>query len=241
MTFRWAILGTLLCLVCAGLSLPATASPLVVSSYDTYNGNTGTYDYFDYTYSGASPAGNDLITRAPLYGGTGILTNGSPPIYNWSAGQEGVGGSGNWLDISSGDTISFYFASAVHLSSITVWVDNTVGVSPVGQLVLGTPTTVPLGQIPTLSGTYTTYTAPAQAVNSDVGLVTATDYFTINGLNFTGNGVAVQFISGGTGTLMIGQVAFTGTVPEAPNTLLSFSGFALLALRARRRRQQSAV
>src|ERR1019366_9157135 len=40
------------------------------------NGNTGTFHYWDYSYTGTSPVGNDRTDRAPLTGGVGLLSDG---------------------------------------------------------------------------------------------------------------------------------------------------------------------
>src|SRR5687768_17614164 len=56
------------------------AAPILPTSYDMLNGESGTFTYHDETYNGSGSTTTDL---APLSGGVGDLTNGIIAASNW--------------------------------------------------------------------------------------------------------------------------------------------------------------
>jgi len=103
----------------------AHAELLTVSSYDTYNGDKGSYTYIDDNYTGS---GNSMLEGDWLFGGLGKLT-------------DGVVASGSWItteQVSNTDTngqylgwythqlvaITFHFNQLISLQRFSVYADD---------------------------------------------------------------------------------------------------------------------
>ncbi len=191
------------------------AAQLTVSSYDMYNGGTGSYNYRDFTY----PSANADVTGAYLSGGTGKLTDGVSPASSWYQ----YGWYTPWVgwdsDQSNGANpkITFNFDNTVNISSVTVWVDNTIGY---GGVYL--PSSVSIGGV--------NYVIAPDNSNPNPRA------YTFSGLNITGDSVDVQFFQSGYQWLMVGEVTFNGaSAVPIPGTLFLFSpGLAGLAILRKR-------
>jgi hypothetical protein len=182
--------------------LSAFANQLTVSSYSMYNGATGSFNYRDFTYSPCNGGVCDT-TGALLSGGTGKLTDGNLPSLSWYQ----YGGSTPWVgwDVFQGGsnpTVTFNFNGTVHIDSVTVWVDNTIGA---GGVYL--PSSIFIdGQ---------SFSISPDNVNPNPRA------YTFSGLNINASNVNVQFFQSSYQWLMVGEVSFddgTTRVPE-PGTM----------------------
>lgn len=203
----------------------ASAAPLTVTSYDMFNGATGSYDYRDFTYL-PCPANACDTTSAPLSGGLGKLTDGVSPTGSWYT----YGLATPWVGWEYGvqdntnPTVTFNFGSAKNVDSVTVWLDNTIGYGGVGL-----PTAVVIDGV--------AHTIAPDSVNPDPRP------YTFTGLGLTGSSATVQFlqnIDNGTPWVMVGEVSFDGSptgVPEPTAWGLILLGVGVMggALRSRRR------
>lgn len=190
------------------------AAQLAVSSYDMYNGATGSYDYRDFTY----PSPNADVSGAFLSGGTGKLTDGVSPVSSWYQ----YGWYTPWVGWDSGQglanpTITFNFNNTVNINSVTVWVDNTIG--------------------------YGGVSLPSSFSVNGMNYVIAPDNsnpnpraYTFSGLNISGTSVDVQFFQSSSQWLMVGEVTFNGsTAVPLPGALFLFApGLAGLAILRKR-------
>jgi hypothetical protein len=122
---------TLIWLVCGwtGLTGALKAGQVFSTSYDMPNGDSGTYHYWDASYTGS---GNPLMDRSYLSGGHGILTDGIIPTQPASAyGADYPNGPYvGWFDGNGNPTIVFHFASVVNISDVTINVDDSSAFSP---------------------------------------------------------------------------------------------------------------
>jgi hypothetical protein len=183
------------------ISLSAGAATLPVSSYSMYNGGHGTYDYRDFTYVPCNSVCD--VNSAYLSGGTGKLTDGVSPALSWYQYGELTPWVGWFIGLpnETNPTVTFNFASTVTISSVSVWVDNTIGAGgvylPSGVSIDGTLFPIaPDNTNPNPRG----YTFP---------------------VSITGNSVDVQFFQ----TypyywVMVGEVSFNGTPTPEPSSLL---------------------
>lgn len=121
----WAIAGVLV----GGLSLPmqSQAVPLTPLYYDMPNGNTGSYTYWDDSYTCAgmvacSPSSDSSVSGASLYGGKGDLTDGIIATQNWYSTPNLYVG---WLNINP--TIHFVFTGNTSISSVVISLDDADG------------------------------------------------------------------------------------------------------------------
>lgn len=106
-------------------SAAAVAAPVPPVSYDMPNGNTGSYNYWDDTYSGSGDRQSD---NAALTGGTGDLTDGVIATQNWNIVEPPRGPNGPYVGWSSLDpTITFFFDRAYRFSSVTFHFDDSNG------------------------------------------------------------------------------------------------------------------
>lgn len=182
------------------VSLPADAAQLTVSSYSMYNGATGSYNYRDFTYVPCN--GVCDVTSAYLSGGTGKLTDGVSPSLSWYQ----YGDLTPWVGWETGvannsnPTVTFNFGSSVTITSVDIWVDNTITYGGVY---------LPSG---VMIGTNFFPIAPDNVNPNPRG-------YTFSGLNITGNSVDVQFFqtnSTGTPWIMVGEVTFNGSSNATP-------------------------
>ena len=171
------------------LAVGASATQLTVSSYSMFNGGTGSFNYRDFTYVPCN--GVCDVTGAALSGGTGKLTDGVSPNLSWYQYGEFT----PWVGWSTAETngvnptITFNFASTETVTSVTVWVDNTIGFGGVY---------LPSGVM--IDGDF--FTIAPDNVNPNPRAYTFP-------VNITGNSVDVQFFqTSGIPWVMVGEVSF---------------------------------
>ncbi len=100
----------------------AQAAEILPMSYDMLNGEVGSYEYFDESYSGS---GNPLAALSPLSGGLGDLTDGLVATQNWDIVEPPLG-AGPYVGWSSIDpTITFNFAAGTDIDQIDFYFDDS--------------------------------------------------------------------------------------------------------------------
>jgi hypothetical protein len=203
-------------------STASLASPLTVTSYTMNNGDLGSYNYRDFTYS---PCGGVCDTpQAPLSGGTGKLTDGVSPAVDWI--NEGpINGITSWVGWDSSQrqpnpVVNFDFAQAVTIDSVTFWLSNTHN----GEVAL--PASISVGG-------FNHIVAPDD-LNTDPRAVT------FSGLNLTGPSIDVQFFQNSSylnsNWVMVGEVSFDGAVAVPEPMTLALLGLGLAGLGFSRRK-----
>jgi len=152
------------------LILPASAqaAQVIPTSYDTPNGYTGSYTYWDDSYSGT---GDTSVNGAALSGGLGDLTDGVIPTDNWNITEApaGPGPYVGWLNIDP--TITFHFSPSTAIESLSIFYDDANGYGGVSS-----PASFTIGG--------TTYN-----VTDDPG--SAPNVFSISGLGFVGDTLSI--------------------------------------------------
>lgn len=114
-------LSILIFLVIPAISFASIVTPI---SYDTVNGNTGSYNYWDDTYTGS---GSKTTDGAFLSGGLGDLIDGIIASDNWFITEAPIG-AGPYVGWSNIDpTITFYFASSYDFQIIQIHFDDADG------------------------------------------------------------------------------------------------------------------
>jgi len=100
----------------------AQAAPILPTSYDMLNGEVGSYEYFDDSYSGS---GNPLVALSPLSGGLGDLTDGVVATQNWDVVEPppGPGPYVGWSSINP--TIRFHFDAGTNIDQIDFYFDDS--------------------------------------------------------------------------------------------------------------------
>lgn len=101
----------------------ASAVPLTVASYSMPNGNTGSFNYWDESYSGS---GSTTTDGAALSGGTGDLTDGTVATSNWNI-AEAPAGNGPYVGWTINPTIHFFFSGPVTINQIRFSFDDADG------------------------------------------------------------------------------------------------------------------
>ncbi|CAM3290735.1 hypothetical protein SPAN111604_14875 [Sphingomonas antarctica] len=202
------------------LALPLPALAVTPLSYDTTNGNTGTYTYHDDSYSGA---GSTTTDGSALTGGLGDLTDGVLPSGHWNS----VPNVSNlpWVGwYGYNPTVAFNFSPGTVINhAIFYFDDNTDGGVALPQGVTF------LADGNALTGTLTkTGNGIFSAYDYDFGGVALTSLSAT--LNRDGNWV------------MLGEAQFTGpsgAVPEPASWAMMVGGFGLLGGALRRRSAKS--
>jgi hypothetical protein len=216
---RTSLVVVLLIVVIA--PLPVLAGPLTVTSYSMLNGATGSFNYRDFTYV---PCNGCNVTGAALSGGTGKLTDGVSPLTSWNQqGQLTQWVGWNAAAGLANPTVTFYFSGTVHIDSVTVWVDNTLGQ---GGVYL--PSSV------SINGN--SFAIAPDNVNPSPRA------YTFSGLNITGNSVNTRFFqTTGWAWIMVGEVSFSDDtqhgVPEPSTLLLLGISLGVIGVTARSRRK----
>lgn len=190
------------------------AVQVVPVSYDMSNGVSGTYQYWDDSYSGS---GCITCDGSPLSGGRGDLTDGVIASSNWQIAEApaGAGPYVGWTNFNP--TISFHFGQTVSIGSVTVYMDD----SQFGGVVA--PASVVIGS--------TTY-----PVIDPAG--TAPFAFTVTGLNFVGSDLNVTINRNGQWTF-VSEIQFQSPVPEPGTSVTLLAGLLVLAGSIRLRSKQA--
>ena len=211
--------------VSVAVPVAASAAPVPVSSYSMPNGATGSFNYRDTTYTNC--AGQCDVTGTSLTGGTGKLTDGFWPLYDWYAwGQETP-----WVgwDASQGQAnpiITFSFDQMLRIDSISLWLSNTLdgGVSlPQSVLIDGL-----------------SFEVARDEANNNIREVV------FSGLNLVGSSHTLQLIQAPNSPwVMLGEAHFDGVtvtaVPEPPTWMLMLAAVGALYAGALRRNSTGRV
>ncbi|MFL6659977.1 MAG: PEP-CTERM sorting domain-containing protein [Massilia sp.] len=188
----------------------ATAAPTPVS-YDMLNGNTGSYTYWDDSYTGS---GCTTCDNAALTGGTGQLTDGIIATDNWYV-TEAPSGPGPYLGWTLDPTITFHWNATTSVNSVTFYLDDSDGAGGVSP-----PQSI------TVNGVNYLVADPAGP---------APFSFTASGFAFTGTDLVVTLFRSN-GWVFLSEVDFADgvNVPEPSSVLLLMIGLGGLAAVGRR-------
>ena len=212
---KFSIASAAICTVgLAAFAQPVIAAPVAPTSYDMPNGNVGSYEYWDETYTGS---GCVTCSNAALSGGKGDLTDGVIATDNWFV-TEAPPGNGPYLGWTLDPTITFHFAPATAIDSISLYYDDANGAggvsTPASFIINGT--------------TYGVVDAPGSAPN----------VFTLSGLGFVGDTFTVTAVRNNQ-WVFLSEVTFDGAAPapEPASWAMMLGGFGAIggAMRARRK------
>jgi hypothetical protein len=110
--------------VILGSGLMLSAGIVTPTSYNMQNGGTGSYSYWDESYTGS---GNTSVDYSPLTGGLGDLTNGVIAIASWAV-VEAPPGAGPYVGWENRNpTITFNFASVINFTRVRIHLDDSGG------------------------------------------------------------------------------------------------------------------
>ena len=181
----------------------AQAFQVSPTSYDMLNGQTGSYQYWDESYSGS---GNPFASLSPLSGGLGDLTDGAIATQNWNVTEQppGPGPYVGWSTIDP--TITFHFAGTPLITRVVLYWDDSDGAGGVND-----PNSV------TIDGTnYTVVDPPGPDPFA----------FTVAGLNLTKSSFDITIQRNG--WIMLSEVEFYDDVSTDPNEIPLPASVALL-------------
>lgn len=204
---------------CALIAMPVVATPVAPSSYDMLNGNTGSYEYWDETYTGA---GCVTCNNAALTGGLGDLTDGIIATDNWYV-VEAPAGNGPYVGWTLDPTITFHFAPGTAIDSISIYYDDSNGAGGVS-----TPGSFVINGV-----NYAVTDAPGSAPN----------VFTVSGLGFVGDTFTLT-ANRNNSWVFLSEVSFdsgTGSVPEPASWAMMLAGFGAIGAGLRRRSRSVSI
>ena len=175
----------------------AHAVQIIPTSYDMPNGNSGSYHYWDESYSGSGATGNPAADGSALAGGMGDLTDGIIATQNWYITEAPISTPGPYVGWTISPTITFHFAGTPTIDEVRFYfddADNGGVVAPASVVV---------------DGLLSAVTDPP--ANSDPFL------HTVSGLNIAKSSFDVTLNSGGP-WVFISEIEFYGpsTAPEVP-------------------------
>lgn len=198
---------SLIAMVASVCAAQAFAAPVTPVSYDMVNGWSGSFNYWDDSYSGS---GNTQANGAALSGGTGDLTDGYIETQNWNLVEGPRGPNGpyvGWLNINP--TIDFTFDKVYDFLSVTFWVDDSDGTGFVFQP----------GSVTVEGVNYLIPTNPGSAPFS----------YTVDLTGYSGSTLSTQLFRGspfGSGWIFMSEVSFEVAAPAVP---VPASGLLLVA------------
>ena len=199
----------------SAMGISAQAASVKPISYDMLNGDSGSYNYWDQSYTGS---GNVNANGSSLTGGLGDLTDGVIATQNWNV-VEAPAGNGPYVGwVHKNPVIDFRFASVEIFNSITFHFDDSDGIGGVYQ-----PASV------NVNGT--DYAVPTNAGSNPFG-------FTIDLAGLTTDVLTTE-IARSSGWVFLSEVTFDAQVSAVPlpaSSLLLMGGLAgLVGLRRRRK------
>ncbi len=201
----------LMCVIPVVLMANAHALTVLPASYGMVNGSSGTYDYWDDSYTGS---GCKTCNGAQLAGGLGDLTDGTVATQSWNI-VEAPAGPGPYVGWTSIDPIiQFHFSQLVNIDSATFHFDDS-GIAGV---------TAP-ASVTILGKTYSVLNPPG----------TAPFAFTVSGLGFTGTDLGVTINRSGEWTFA-SEITFQSPVPEIAKWQMLALGSIFIGIALRRAR-----
>lgn len=196
------------CLVGGGAS-----AALTPDRYSMLNGNTGSFEFWDQTYSGA---GCVTCDNAALTGGKGDLTDGIIASGNWFV-VEAPAGNGPYVGWTLNPTITFHWNSPVSINSVTFYLDDANGAGGVSA-----PGSIDIDGV-------------NFAVADPAG--SAPFIYQANGLSFSGTDLSIKLLRSNQ-WVFLSEVEFAGAqaVPEPETLALVMVGLGTMAMLTRRRK-----
>ena len=198
-------------LACVAAGGASAAAP---DSYNMLNGNTGSYNYWDETYTGA---GCVTCDNSSLTGGKGDLTDGTIANDNWFV-TEAPPGNGPYVGWTLDPVITFHWNASTVVNSVTFYLDDSNGAGGVSA---------PSGII--VNGNL--YVVPEPAGSAPFS-------FTAGSVGFTGTDLQVQLLRKNS-WVFLSEVEFNGqsnAIPEPETYALMLAGLGVMATVARRRK-----